>query len=86
MKKRKMVDIWNDIDALNTLLRAGKHPRGDDILGIGTGNFYKCLMTSALRLRALKKKTQRNAQEWNFHDERIQLLKKIVGIHGDEQR
>jgi len=76
--KRKSKDTWSDIQLLNKIVRSGRCPKGADVLGPGSGTFYQALMRSALRLRALRRRTRENVPEWDYHDERVQRLVQIA--------
>lgn len=76
--------IWEKIDYLNNLLRAGKYPRDVNFLGKDGGNFYQCTINSALALRALKRRTKNNYKEWDFHAQRIDALMRIAKKGGRE--
>jgi len=78
--KRTTKETLADMQTLSDILRKGEYPRGINFLGPGSGNFYQCVMVSYLALRRMKKKTKANAKDWQFHDDRIQWLKKIAGI------
>ncbi|MFH1383356.1 MAG: hypothetical protein ABIH47_00120 [Candidatus Omnitrophota bacterium] len=79
--KRTTKDTMDTLLELSRILRAGKYPRGCDFLGVGSGNFYQCVMVSNLALRRMKRKTRNNTKEWSFHDERIQRLLQIANGH-----
>jgi len=72
--KRTTNDTLTDLRELSDILRKGKHPRGRDLLGPGSGNFYQCAMVSNLAIKRMRKKTKSNVKEWQWHDERIQRL------------
>ena len=76
--KRKQKDTWRDIETLNQVLRNGKYPRGDDILGPGSGSFRHCVIASILALHGMRQRTRQNAKDWNFYDECIQRLIQIA--------
>jgi len=75
---RKMKDTFADIQILSDVLRKGEHPRELNLLGPGSGSFYQCVMTSVLALRRMRRKTKNNAKDWQFHDDRIQLLRSMI--------